>query len=260
MWPEPASTTLGFVTAVFVHGVPETRIVWDALRERLAGESLALALPGFAAPLPGGFTASKDDYARWLAGELRAVGGPIDLVGHDFGGILCLRVVTGLGMPVRSWAVDLANVFHPDYVWHRTARIWQTPEAGEEALAMVRVDGSDGGARGAARLEQLGMPAVVGREMSTAHDRTMSECILRLYRSAQPNVRSDWRVEVPPGGMSPGLVLHAAADPFGDESMSGEVASELGAATARLDDLGHCWMAEDPERAATLLERFWASL
>jgi pimeloyl-ACP methyl ester carboxylesterase len=260
MWPEPASTTLGFVTAVFVHGVPETWIVWDALREKLAGESLALALPGFAALLPGEFTSSKDDYAGWLAGEIRAVGGPIDLVGHDFGGILCLRVVTGLGMPVRSWAVDLANSFHPDYVWHRTARIWQTPGAGEEALAMVRVDGSDGGARGAARLEQLGMPAGVGREMSTAHDRTMSECILRLYRSALPNVRSDWRVEVPSGGMPPGLVLHAAADPFGDGSMSGEVASELGAATARLDDLGHCWMAEDPERAATLLERFWASL
>jgi pimeloyl-ACP methyl ester carboxylesterase len=260
MCPEPASTTLGYVTAVFVHGVPETWIVWDALRETLAAESLALALPGFAAPLPGGFTASKDDYARWLAGELRAVGGPIDLVGHDFGGILCLRVVTGLGMPVRSWAVDLANSFHPDYVWHRTARIWQTPEAGEEALAMVRVDGSDGGARGAARLEQLGMPAVVSSEMSTAHDRTMSECILRLYRSALPNVRSDWRVEVPAGGMPSGLVLYAAADPFGDESMSGEVASELHAATARLDDLGHCWMAEDPERAATLLERFWASL
>ena len=48
MWPEPASTTLGFVTAVFVHGVPETWIVWDALKETLAGESLALALPGFA--------------------------------------------------------------------------------------------------------------------------------------------------------------------------------------------------------------------
>ena len=260
MWPEPASTTLGFVTAVFVHGVPETSIVWDALRKKLAGESLAFALPGFAAPLPGGFTASKDDYAGWLAGELRAVGGPIDLVGHDFGGILCLRVVTGLGMPVRSWAVDLANSFHPEYVWHRTARIWQTPGAGEEALAMVRADGSDRGARGAARLERLGMPPVVGREMANAHDRTMSECILRLYRSALPNVRSDWRVEVPPGGMPPGLVVHAAADPFGDESMSGEVASELGAATARLDDLGHCWMAEDPEHSATLLEQFWASL
>ena len=48
MWPEPASATLGFVTAVFVHGVPETSIVWDALREKLAGESLALALPGIA--------------------------------------------------------------------------------------------------------------------------------------------------------------------------------------------------------------------
>lgn len=58
----------------------------------------------------------------------------------------------------------------------------------------------------------------------------------------------------------PGLVLHAAADPFGDEPMSDEVRSELGAVTVRLDNLGHCWMAEDPERVAAILKGFWASL
>jgi hypothetical protein len=96
--------------------------------------------------------------------------------------------------------------------------------------------------------------------MSTAHNHTMSQCILSLYRSAQPNVRADWRIENPVGTIPPGLVLHAAADPFGDEAMSDEVGSELGASKASLDDLGHCWMLEDPVGLRQILERFWAAL
>jgi hypothetical protein len=42
--------------------------------------------------------------------------------------------------------------------------------------------------------------------------------------------------------------------------MSLEVAERLGAATARLDDLDHCWMAEAPEVVASVLARFWSSL
>jgi hypothetical protein len=42
--------------------------------------------------------------------------------------------------------------------------------------------------------------------------------------------------------------------------MSLQVAERLRAETARLDDLNHCWMAEAPERVASVLERFWSSL
>jgi hypothetical protein len=42
--------------------------------------------------------------------------------------------------------------------------------------------------------------------------------------------------------------------------MSFEVADRLGAQTARLDDLNHCWMAEAPEAVASVLRRFWSSL
>jgi hypothetical protein len=42
--------------------------------------------------------------------------------------------------------------------------------------------------------------------------------------------------------------------------MSFEVADRLGAQTARLDDLNHCWMAEAPEAVASVLQRFWSSL
>jgi pimeloyl-ACP methyl ester carboxylesterase len=254
-----AAPTFAGVTTVFVHGLPETEIVWDPLADALDGTSVSIALPGFGAPLPGGFIPSKDGYANWLTTRLETIEDPIDLVGHDFGSVLCLRLVTGLETRVRSWTVDLANLFHPAYVWHRTARIWQTLGAGEEAMARVHSDGAEGLARRAARLGQLGVPSDVARAMSAAHDEVMSRCILGLYRSAQPNVRADWAI-TPAGATAPGLVLHAAADPFGDASMSGAVAGELGAAQARLDDLGHMWMIEDPRRVAALLERFRAWL
>lgn len=245
---------------VFVHDALETSIVWEPLREVLSRESLALALPGFGAELPIGFNATKDSYASWLEAELMTIDDPIDLVGHGLGAVLGLRLVSACETPMRSWAVDLANMFHPDYIWHRTGRIWQTPWAGEEALAHIRADHPDGARRGAARLEQLGFPAAMARTMAAAHNQTMSHCILSLYRSAKPNVRADWRIENPAGTIRPGLVLHAAADPFGNGPMSDDAASELGATTARLDDLGHCWMVEDPVCVGHILERFWAAL
>jgi pimeloyl-ACP methyl ester carboxylesterase len=248
------------VPVVFVHDALETSIVWEPLREVLGRESIALALPGFGAKPPSGFNATKENYASWLEAELAAIGGPIDLIGHGWGAVLALRLVTACQTHIRGWTVDAANVFHPDYIWHRTARIWQTPGAGEEALARLRADDPDGFRRGAARLEQLGFPAAMARTMAAAHNRTMNQCILRLYRSAQPRVRTDWRIENAAGTIPPGLVLHAAADPFGDEPMSDDVASELGASKARLDDLGHCWMVEDPVRVGHILERFWGAL
>jgi pimeloyl-ACP methyl ester carboxylesterase len=258
-WPAPTNLRRVAV-AVFVHDVLETEIVWDPLREALSRDSLALTLPGFGAPMPTGFKASKDDYASWLEAELRTVTGPVDLVGHGFGAVLCLRLVTGFDSPVRSWAVDVANVFHRDYGWHRTARTWQTPGAGEEALARLRADVPGGLLRGAARLERIGAPPTAALEMSAAHDRTTTACTLSIYRSTHPNVRADWHVDRGPDSIPPGLIIFAAADPLGDERLSDEVASELGASKVRLDDLGHMWMLEHPDGAARVLERFWASL
>jgi hypothetical protein len=42
--------------------------------------------------------------------------------------------------------------------------------------------------------------------------------------------------------------------------MSLEVSEWLGAESARLDELHHCWMAEAPDAVAQALRRFWSSL
>ncbi|WP_328356144.1 alpha/beta hydrolase [Streptomyces sp. NBC_00445] len=101
---------------------------------RLPPDSTALDLPGFGVPRPAGFGATMDEYVRWLEQELRGIDGPIDLVGHDWGALLVARVATKSSVAVRSWAVDVASILHPAYVWHNQARLWQTPGAGPVCL------------------------------------------------------------------------------------------------------------------------------
>jgi pimeloyl-ACP methyl ester carboxylesterase len=247
------------VAAVFVHGFPETSRIWDSLRSVLNRDSIALALPGFGAPRPAEFTATKDEYAEWLANELNGIGDPIDLVGHDVGALLSLRVATAFDVPLRSFVVDVAPIFHPAFEWPERVRGLQTPSLGERLIAATREADPQDPDSTAARLAGAGVPIDDATAMGSAHDETMSRSILDFYRSAVPNVAADWWKDVN-GPIEPrGLVL-LLPDPPGEEQMSLEVAHRLGAETARLDDLGHCWMAEAPELVAGVLLHFWSSL
>ncbi|HKA04669.1 MAG TPA: alpha/beta hydrolase, partial [Acidimicrobiales bacterium] len=124
------------MVAVFVHGVPETPRVWDGLRQQLTRtDTLAVSLPGFAAAVPDGFGSTMDEYVAWLVTELEKIGtdsgGPVDLVGHDWGGGFAVRLVSIQPDLVRSWVLDAAGLADPDFEWHDFAKIWQTPGEGE---------------------------------------------------------------------------------------------------------------------------------
>ena len=241
---------------VLVHGVPESAVLWDLLRERLDGPTTALSLPGFACPRPDGFGATMDDYAAWLVGELEDVGEPVDLVGHDWGAALTYRVATTRGDLLRSWAADVANVMHPDYTWHDFAQIWQTEGAGEEFFAsQAGVTAEDL----AAGYEAMGVPAGRTGALVPLGDPVMAGCIMDLYRSATPRIHDRWGADLGPTS-APGLVLHAGDDPFCDEALSAEVAGVLGAGQAELTGVGHWWALQDPDQAAVVLSRFHASV
>lgn len=247
------------MTVVLVHGALETDRLWDRMLPLLETDCVALRLPGHAAPRPEGFAATKDAYAEWLAGVIRQAAGPVDVVGHGWGALLVLRAVTALRVPVRSWTVDNASAFHPDFAVCDPERIWQTPDAGERWMSAVcgaRAT-SPGGASG--RLALLGVPSVQAAAMGAALDDTMSACVLDLARSAVPNVRSGWPPPVGPASGA-GLIVVAGADPFDQDGLARKVALDLGAQWRRLDGLGHYWMAEAPERAAAVLSQFWSSL
>jgi pimeloyl-ACP methyl ester carboxylesterase len=245
------------MTAIFVHGVPETGALWNGVRAHLDADTLALDLPGFGTPRPTGFGATKDEYAHWLADVLRGLDGPVDLVGHDWGAGLVLRVATAHDVPLRSWVVDVAAVFHPDYVWHDVAQVWQTPGLGEERTAATLDAGPE--AR-AGFMQAAGAPEADAAALGAVYDETMAGCILDLYRSAVPNPFSDWGAELSRPATAPGLVLQPTADPYDDPARSAEVAARLGARTERLDGLGHWWMLQDPAAAAAALREFWGSL
>jgi pimeloyl-ACP methyl ester carboxylesterase len=247
----------GGMTAVFVHGVPEVGALWNGVRSHLDGDTLAVDLPGFGTSRPAGFGATKDEYAQWLADVLRGLDGPVDLVGHDWGAGLVLRVVTAHDVPLRSWAVDVGAVFHPDYVWHDLAQVWQTPGLGEERTAAALSAGPD--AR-AGFLRAAGAPAADAAVLAAAYDEPMVGCILDLYRSAVPNPFADWGAELSKPAPAPGLVLQPSADEFDGPARSEEVAARLGARTARLDGLGHWWMLQDPAAGAAALRSFWKSI
>ncbi len=120
------------MTVVLVHGVPETTAVWDLIAPELTGDVVNLGMPGFGNQRPDGFGSTMDEYVAWLEGEVAAIDGPVDLVGHDWGGILTARIVTTRPGLVRSWVSDAVGVLDPDFRWHDFAQIWQTPVAGEK--------------------------------------------------------------------------------------------------------------------------------
>ncbi|GAB7044529.1 MULTISPECIES: alpha/beta fold hydrolase [Catenuloplanes] len=251
------------MTAVLLHGVPETGVIWNGLRRALAADgvaTVALRLPGFGGPRPAGFGATKDEYASWLAATLRDFDEPVDLVGHDWGAAIVLRTVTAFDVPVRSWAMDCASVAHPGYVWHDMARAWRTPGRGEAWMAdfVAGRPGETAFLRDAL-LAACPDPADAA-ELVASLDDTMADCVLDLYRSATPNLHAGWAAELARPAPVPGLVLRATADDSDDPATSAEVAARLGARTAELHGAGHWWMMQDPAAAAAVLRSFWTSL
>ncbi len=242
-------------TVVFLHGVPETAAIWNTVRGQLGRESRALSLPGFGCARPAGFGATKDEYVGWILAELDAIGGPIDLVGHDWGAGFTYRLATTHGDRLRSWIADAGHVAHPDYVWHEFAKLWQTPGDGEAYFASQDAQTPEARAVG---LQAFGISASDALEMARAADATMASCILDLYRSATPNPHHDWGPWEPTP--APGMILYPTEDPFGDRELSMKVAIDLGVRHHVIEGAGHFWPSQMPDAGVEALESFWASL
>jgi pimeloyl-ACP methyl ester carboxylesterase len=245
--------------AVLVHGAPETPVVWDPLRAHLSrADVTALRLPGFGAPAPSGFKATKEDYLQWLTGELERVGPPVDLVGHDWGGAFALRLACARPELIRSWVSDVAGLFDPAYEWHQLAQVWQTEGAGEDYFATVAELPFDERLR---VYEAIGVTPDAAEDFVRAGDREMARCTLALYRSGTRQELREWAKDTEAAVTCPGLAVVPAADPFtGGTGLSLRVAARMGVRSEVLDGAGHWWMLEDPAGSARMLEDFWADI
>jgi pimeloyl-ACP methyl ester carboxylesterase len=187
-----------------------------------------------------------------------AADGPVDLVGHDWGGGIGMRAVAQRPELFRSWACDVLGLFHPDYVWHDFAQIWQTPGAGEDYFAQSLATPVEDRI---ALFEAIGIPRATGEKLAAAGDELMGRCVLALYRSAAQPAMAEWGRELGAAATVPGLAIVAPLDPFVQgETLGAAVGEQLGATRQVMEGQGHWWMLGDPAAGAAALEAFWASL
>ncbi len=241
------------MTKLFVHGVPDTHRLWAPVFKALgeAGRGArALSLPGFDAPAPEGFDFTMDAYAAWLIGEIEREGAPVDLVGHDWGGLLVQRAGSLRPELVRSWAAGGVAV-DAAYAWHDIARIWQTPDEGEALMAAMDEEAFAGA------LMEARVPQAHAREMAAHGDETMRAAILSLYRSAT-TIGADWggQIERLP---ATGLVIWGEHDPYAAPDFGRRLAHRTGARFHLFEDCGHWWPYERPVETAALLRELWSS-
>ena len=247
--------------AVFVHGVPETPAIWDDLRSHLSRDDvIALQLPGFGCPRPAGFGATKEEYVEWLVGELEPIAaqGPIDLVGHDWGGGFTVRLVSTRADLVRSWVTDAAG-----------------PRQRRLRVARLRQDLADARrGRGSSTRSTL---AQSPDERARSVRGVVRRAARRGDRAQPPDRPDDGRLHpgaVPLGGdgrqgMGARLPRHRGARPrahphpttrSSTPTCARASAKSTGASVTELDGLGHWWMLQDPARGAAAFEEFWATL
>ena len=244
---------------VLVHGNPETEAVWDDLVPHLREQHVVrLSPPGFGSAIPSGFDCSTNAYRDWLAGELKKLAQPVDLIGHDWGGGHVIRIAMDYPDLIRSWTIDILGAFDPEYVWHDLAQVWQTPQVGEQAVAQMTSVPTEARAQ---RYESLGMTPAIALKVAAAADEEMGRAILALYRSAAQPVMRNLGNDLPRAAAKPGLALIATEDHYcGGEPLARRSADRCGAKVAILEGLGHWWMCQQPKRGADAINAFVASL
>lgn len=241
---------------LFVHGVPDTPYMWTPLIKALGlakSDYHAPALPGFTGAPPSGFSATKDAYADWLIAEIETAaqtGGPVDIVGHDWGALLVQRAASLRPELIKSWCVSNALI-DPDYRWHTMARRWQTPLLGEFIMSQITP------ARMKPAFMNAGLPADMAAHEAAALNKTMRQCILKLYRSAK-HAGSEWApalANLPPKGM----VFWGAQDAYVPLETATRFTLKHNVPLHIEHGAGHWAIVERADTLATRLKAHWDS-
>ena len=240
---------------MFLHGVPDTSAMWEPLIAELELEDAAYrapAMPGFEAPAPAEFSATKEAYVAWYISEIEqahATSGPVDLVGHDWGAIITIRAASLRPDLVNSWCV--ANALpHPEYQWHRMARMWQTPILGELIMAVTRKEAL------CKALHAAGLPADLASREASHWSPSMRKSILKLYRSAK-SAGQEWWPEVS-NLPERGLVFWGEDDPYVPTWVAEKFCAHTGATLDRQSETGHWSVVERADVLAARLKQHWA--
>ena len=120
---------------------------------------------------------------------------------------------SGWSQPDPSWSGPGSpmprEIGDVEFEWHDFAKIWQTPQAGEDFWDQQLAAPAE---ERAGVFEMFGVPGEPALDLASHLSRTMADCILDLYRSAV-DVGRQWGPDfaaIP----APGLVIIPSEEPF----------------------------------------------
>ncbi|MDX6246458.1 MAG: hypothetical protein QOE76_4181 [Frankiales bacterium] len=260
----PARSSL--TPVLLLHGVPQTAIAFRHLFPVLALDRTVLApdLKGL-----GGSEVVGPYDVPTLVRELAAlvlheIDGPVDVVGHDWGGVLALalagtrpdlvRRLVVVNAPYRK--INLARAFH--------LPLFSLPGLPEAVFRLAGRRLVDGMLRLAWKAEQPLDPDVRDRYAAAYSEPQRIAAMLGYYRAATRDRISRRRSGQPPatGPSAPTglgrLVLWGAADPVMPMAIAESVCHDLGPAAelVSLPGIGHFPLEEAAEDSVRIISRF----
>ena len=247
---------------VFVHGNPGSAADFEDLVTQIAPPRRAVAfdLPDFGQSIAApGFGHTQSEYAEFIGEVFKALGiRRAHLVLHDLGGPIGLEWASTHTGQVAS--VTLINTgILAGYKWHRTARVWQTPVAGEllQAAAfrsMFR--------RTISKREPHGLPREFLDGMYDNYDRRTRRAVLDIYRDMKKVGRSSKQlIPLLAAADLPALVVWGAGDPYLPASFADRQRSAFPSASVHiLPASGHWPFIDDPPAVSDLLTGFLATV
>jgi pimeloyl-ACP methyl ester carboxylesterase len=244
----------GDEAVLLVHGNPGSGEDWALLADELAADVRVVAptMPGFGtAEKPWAFDATVEGYAAHLEALRTQLGlRRVHLVLHDFGGPWGLAWAAGHVDAVASVTLVDTGVFL-GYRWHRLARIWRTPVAGEllratatRRLFRLLVTGP----------EPRGLPRAFVERMYDDFDPATRRTVLRLYRATDDVDRADVAATLRAADL-PALVVWGRHDSYLPLALAERQREAFPSGRLEvLDRSGHWPFADDPQafRAAVL--------
>jgi pimeloyl-ACP methyl ester carboxylesterase len=240
---------------VYVHGVPNSSLMWRPFLARTGG--VAVDLPGFgdsvkAVTFPyslAGYDGYMERFLDWLGLER------IDLVVHDWGAA-ALGFAERQPERIERLVVINALPLFDGYDWHRAARVWRLYGLGELVMGSISLRMVRRAVRNA-NVNTIPEPELRG--MYAKLDFGTQRAILKLHRSVRPGALAAAgaqleRIE------APALIVWGEADPFIPARFAERYAQALGGPTEleRLADAGHWPWLDRPdlvERVARFLAR-----
>ncbi len=215
---------------LWLHGVPNASEMWAPFQARTGG--IAVDLPGFGqSGKPAGFDYTIAGYGHFLEALLDHLGlERVALAMHDWGAVGLAFAQAHPERVERIVAIDVVP-FLPGYEWHRWARMWRRPVLGELTMGFTSP-------RTLRALSDL-PPAMIA-EVAQHFDQGTQRAILKLYRSASPEVLAGAGVGLRELD-APTLVLWGENDPYIPARFARELAESLPDARAEIIGAAGHW-------------------